>query len=348
MPTASPQKPAATQSPRAAFGRRWLTVGLVCSLGFHAAAMYALTRVEISRLLPRGPLADVEASTLLSLSMPPAALPAAPPVAQPQPEPQPEPEPQPAEEPPAPEPAEAIVIAPAHESPAPPPPPTPAAPPPPPSLPAQPKLAAPAPPQALTASFAGVRSERAASIVYVLDASGAMTTSLHMVKQELLRSIARLDASQRFQIVVYRAPPGAEQVQTETLDGASGLLPATDAAKMRAAAWLAGINPSGRSDPAEGLRRALAFSPDLVFLLTRSIQRSGPDAQWGRGNAATLDDLDRLNPRSMITGRRATVIKPLQFLDPDPSGLLPAIAEAHGDGPGSYRVVRLEQLASPQ
>jgi hypothetical protein len=333
-------------------------VGLVCSLGFHAAAMFALTRLDIARLMPRAPLADVQASTLLSLNVP-DDVPAAP-VAPPAPAPEPElPEPPPPVEPPLPEPpppteapadpipTEAIVIAPVEETPAPPPPtPTPSPP--------QPRLqaAAPAqpapPPQALTASFAGVSSERAATIVYVLDASGAMTTSLHMVKQELLRSIARLDSSQRFQIVVYRAPPGSDNVQTETLDGASGLLPATDAAKMRAASWLAGVNPSGRSDPAEGLRRALAFSPDLVFLLTRSIQRSGPDAQWGRGSQATLDELDRLNPRSIITGRRASVIKPLQFLDPDPTGLLPAIANEHGDGPGSYRVVEFDQLAVPE
>lgn len=188
-----------------------------------------------------------------------------------------------------------------------------------------------------------MKSDRAGRIVYALDASGAMTTSLRFVKEELARSVARLDATQSFQVVVFRQPPGAAEPIAEFFDGVARLAPATEEAKSRLGAWLETIQPSGRSEPLAGLRAALGLSPDLVFLLTRSIRRSGPDATWGNGPGATLAELDRLNPRDG-SGSRPTVIKALQFLDPDPTGLLPAIANTHGDGPGSYRVVKLEEV----
>jgi hypothetical protein len=184
-------------------------------------------------------------------------------------------------------------------------------------------------------SFAGVEGARAKRVVYVVDASGAMTSSLKFVKEELIRSIARLDPSQSFQIIVIRNP--IEQF-------ADGLVPATGPVRMRAAAWLETIQPSGRSDPLPGLEAALRLKPELVFLLTRSIRRSGTNAEWGQGSAATLDALDRLNPVDLHTGQRPAVIKAIQFLDDDPTGLLQDIARLHGDGPGSYRVLRIHEL----
>lgn len=207
-------------------------------------------------------------------------------------------------------------------------------------------LAGPAPPPSPNpgpAIFAGVKSERAARVVYVLDASGAMTTSLHFVKAELARSVSRLEPSQSFQVVVFRHSPGVESTTAELFDPTTTMVRATDEVKTRLGAWLDGVRPSGRSDPLIGLRAALQLNPDLVFLLTRSIRRSGPDATWGQGPDATLAELDRMNPRGS-TGNRPAIIKALQFIDPDPTGLLPAIANAHGDGPGSYRVVTLDEL----
>lgn len=203
------------------------------------------------------------------------------------------------------------------------------------------------PVQPAPAVFAGVRAEQAGKIVYVVDASGAMTTSLEFVLEELSRSIARLDESQWFQIVLFRERPadapsalnrgGYEMFRPE-------LIAASPANKDAARAWLTTIRPVGRSTPLAGLRAALALRPDLVFLLTRSIPRSGPGGEWGEGNAAVLAKLDDLNPTSAFTGKRRVVIKAIQFIDDDPSGLLKAIADQHGDGEGSYAVRRLEEL----
>ena len=80
-----------------------------------------------------------------------------------------------------------------------------------------------------------------------------------------------------------------------------------------------------------------ADNPDLVFVLTRSINRSvGFDAE--ANNRDVLDALESINPVN-ASGRRPARIKTIQFLDDDPTGLLQEIAERHGDGAGSYRLV---------
>jgi hypothetical protein len=179
-----------------------------------------------------------------------------------------------------------------------------------------------------------------------------MTSSLKFVKDELIKSIARLDPSQSFQIVMFRDPPGAKEGDTAATvelftpnrNRQPAMVPVSNDARVAAAAWLEGIRPGGRSDPLAGLTAALKLKPDLIFLLTRSIRRSGGSAEWGAGNAATLAALDKLNPVNARTSLRPTVIKAIQFLDEDPTGLLPAIAESHGDGEGSYKVLKLQEV----
>jgi len=199
----------------------------------------------------------------------------------------------------------------------------------------------PAPPADLPASFAGVEAARARRIVYVVDGSAAMVPTFPYLKDELARSVARLDASQSFQVVVFRRPPGTgAQIVTFT---SSDFEPATPAAKTRLGAWLETLSPAGQSVPLAGLTAGLAHGPDLVFLMTRSIPRSAA-AEWGEGKDATLAALDRLNPVSRWTHQRPTVIKAIQLVNEDPTGLLPAVAAAHGDGPGSYRVLTLDEI----
>lgn len=215
-----------------------------------------------------------------------------------------------------------------------------------------PRAVAPAPAKA---TFAGVKADRAERVVYVVDASGAMTTSLTFVLDELSRSIGRLDESQQFQVVLFREPPLSAGEGTSGRSGGfeifhppgarvAGLLRANDANKDAVRGWLRTVRPLGRSAPLPGLRAALELKPQLVFLLTRSITRSGATPQWGSGNAAVLKTLDELNPHDRVTGRRAVTLKAIQFLDDDPSGLLRSIAEQHGDGPGSYTLKTIADL----
>jgi hypothetical protein len=188
----------------------------------------------------------------------------------------------------------------------------------------------------------GVRAKR---IVYVMDGSAAMVTTLPFIEDELVRSVARLTSSQSFQVVVFRDPPESRSGKPlPALERFSpqGLTPANAAARQQVGTWIQGIRPLGSSVPLDGLREALDLHPDLIFLLTCSIQRSQAGT-WGQGNAATLAALDKLNPPDSY-GRRPTVIKAVQLLADDPTGLLQAIAAIHGDGPGSYRVLTLEEL----
>lgn len=221
---------------------------------------------------------------------------------------------------------------------------------------AAPAPAPQAPPPPTSVSFAGVQAPRAARVVYVVDASGPMTGSLPFVKAELARSIARLDSSQSFQVVVVRQPPASSATassaslpaslssEVQTLGGGESLVPADGEQKSRLGAWLANIEPGGGSDLRPGLRAAFAMKPDLVFLLSRRIRRTGDPATIRAAFSATLGELEALNAKDVRTGQRPTIVKALQFIDDDPTGLMPAIARQHGDGPDAYRVVQSSEI----
>lgn len=202
---------------------------------------------------------------------------------------------------------------------------------------------------AIGATFAGLGARQAVSIVYVVDASGAMVSSLKFVFAELERSVRSLSSGQKFQVVLFRERDGHPFEVLNPSGGKPGLLPATPANKAALAAWLGSITPTGRSNPSDGLRRGIEFDPDAIFLLSRSIRRSGGSDDmgvWGRGPRETMAELDRLNPRDARSGRRRIVIKAIQFLEPDPTGTMPLIGEQHGDGAGSYSVLTLQALGA--
>ncbi|MEX2219316.1 MAG: hypothetical protein WD749_11240 [Phycisphaerales bacterium] len=206
------------------------------------------------------------------------------------------------------------------------------------------------------ATFAGLGTRRAESVVYVVDASGAMVSSLKFILAELERSARGLSSAQKFAVVLFRdrpesgsryelfVPPGGDPSRVM-------LAPASPTNKAALARWLLTVRPGGRSNPLDGLRCGLAFKPDVVFLLSRSIPRSagepgaGPGI-WGRGRAETLAELDRLNPKG-LNGQRRAVIKAIQFLEDDPTGTMQAIGAGHGDGQGSYTVLTLRALGVP-
>lgn len=200
----------------------------------------------------------------------------------------------------------------------------------------------------LSAVFAGVGAQQAQSVVYVVDGSGAMVTSLQWVVDDLVRSIDRLSPVQRFAVVIFRNRPPLGDEGAALCDifnprgGTPTLLPATGANKRAVRAWLASISPRGLSNPSEGLRRGLEFRPDIVFLLARSIPRSGESPQWEKGRDAILAELERLNPAD-AAGRRPVQIKTIQFIEEDPTGTMQAIGRLHG-GESGYTLVTLDQV----
>ena len=195
-----------------------------------------------------------------------------------------------------------------------------------------------------TIDFAGVATQSARSVVFVVDASGAMTTSMPFVLAELERSLAALGPTQRFQVVVFRDRSAIDPSdRTPALAFGNGqLLEPTPAVRAAVASWLDSLKLGGRSTPLPGLERALAMQPDAIFLLSRSIART-QDGTWDVGTEILLERLDRLNP-SNSRGQRRTRIHAIQFIDPDPTNLMPTLAQRHG-GAGAYALRSLDELS---
>lgn len=194
--------------------------------------------------------------------------------------------------------------------------------------------------------FGEIEAAPARTVVFVVDASGAVATAFTFVREELLRSIDQLSPTQRFQVVVFPGPENTDPVLAPINNGKLAL--ASPASKRAVAEWMTTFRPRGRSAPLAGLRTALALEPDVTLLITRSIERTGPVTAWGDGMQATLEELDRLNPVLARTNQRRTAIAAVQLLDEDPTGIMPAIAAIHGSGLTDYRVVTADTLASPE
>jgi hypothetical protein len=194
-------------------------------------------------------------------------------------------------------------------------------------------------------TFGGLGASSVGSVVYVVDCSGPMVTSLQMVMEEVKRSVARLTSSQKFDVVIFHKA-GNDSAGAESF--CPILLRATTSAKDRLTDWLAAAEPAGRSSPMTGLELALSLKPDAIFLLSRSIERSGGNV-WGLGLDETMDRLEYLNPLiSSNPPKRAILIQTIQFLEEDPSGIMQSIGQRHGGGRG-YRVVRRQQdLLTPE
>lgn len=226
------------------------------------------------------------------------------------------------------------------------------------------------------ASFAGVKADRARRVVYAVDVSGVMVGSLPFVLEEVQRCVARLAPDQEFQVLLFRDPtpstaaphepasdrdtdpdptfdPPAAAPEVPALEtlyahvtwinnassagtGKPVLLPVSESSRRDLSLLLAGVSPDGASNPLTGLRLALAMKPDVVFLLTRGIRRSG--TTWGPGEAQVMAVLDEANPKD-ASGRRPTTIRTVQFVAADPSGLMDRIAKDHGGGSVSVLTV---------
>ncbi len=200
-------------------------------------------------------------------------------------------------------------------------------------------LAAPPPPPTMSAAppaeidFAGVGASEARSIVYVVDASGSMLTTLEEVFGELRRSVEQLHPTQRFQVLlIQNTRSGATHRHAPIPPGARELVlaSATRRNKDALAAWIETVEPAGKSDPIGALESALALEPDAVFVLsTRLTGADRSDVQPQR----VLARLERLNPRN-ARGKRPAAIRTIAVLEEDPTGLLRAIGLLHGGEDG--------------
>ncbi|MCP9874821.1 hypothetical protein [Synechococcus sp. Cruz CV-v-12] len=194
--------------------------------------------------------------------------------------------------------------------------------------------------------FAGLSAtgDRAKSVVYVVDGSGPMVSSLPDVFAEVMRSVDALQPTQQFGVVLFR-----QSGESRLLTFDSVLRDATAANRTKLRVWLTSLNAGGRSNPLDGLRAGLAMRPQAVFLLSRSIPRAAGnpwEAEAG-GPDAILRELEALNPAGP-GGARPTLIKTLQFIEPDPTGVMERIGRMHGGTGAStppFRVLRREEIS---
>ncbi len=192
--------------------------------------------------------------------------------------------------------------------------------------------------------FFGAKGEREATrIVYVVDASGSMVSSLASVVKELKRSIRQLGPGQWFQVLIFQedsvsTPPGLWGVAE------GSLIRVTDENRRAVFRWLDGVGAARRSDPIPALEKALSYKPDLVFLLSKGILDGARGSEeLSRSREEILSRLEQMNPRRGAEGRRRATIKVIQFFDNDPGGVLHAIAERHG-GPEGFTFISRKEL----
>jgi len=175
--------------------------------------------------------------------------------------------------------------------------------------------------------FFGVGGE-ARKIVYVVDRSGSMTSSIDYVKLELKRSIDELGEEKEFHIIFYSSGPPVEMPTRR-------LVNATDRDKQRAFEFVDGIIAQGETDPSKALERAFEVKPELIYLLTD-----------GEFDKAMVDLLKRLNRDQKITVHTIGFWSWRSRQDSDPpSGeeVMKIMADQNG---GNYKAIYEEDLAT--
>lgn len=194
--------------------------------------------------------------------------------------------------------------------------------------------------------FAGLGVSNVQDIVYIVDASGSMVSSLPVALNYLQQSIQKLVPSQRFQVIFFgRQPVSAAPHPGDAKQPALPirLIRASPDRVAEVLAWTRSVLPGGRSNPIPALRQAIALRPDAVFILSNVVTGLG---EWESDKPSLLSEVDALNPPDPQTGRRPVVIKTLQFLEEDPAEVMKTIGLTHG-GKDGYKFIPRTEAAAP-
>lgn len=175
----------------------------------------------------------------------------------------------------------------------------------------------------------------ATRVVYLIDASGSLIDTLPFVQAELQKALRSLRPGQSYAVMflvgdrVVEAPP-------------VGMKSAGTRAVTHTMQWIdpaAGkIIPSGKPDAHAGIRRALAYQPDAVVMLSDGLTGSGQAGLTQRARLVSLID---------TANTVGTVFHTVQLRQPDPlatptrRGTLEMIAHRTG---GVYRFVGEDDL----
>ena len=117
--------------------------------------------------------------------------------------------------------------------------------------------------------FFGI-SDRGTKVVYVVDASGSMTSynAMQVAKSELMASLQGLNERQQFLIIFYEDKPHVVKLGDELKPT---LAYATEINKTLARQKIAGIQPGSGTDHLPALEMAMKLNPDVIFFLTDAL-----------------------------------------------------------------------------
>ena len=143
----------------------------------------------------------------------------------------------------------------------------------------------------------GASAQAARTVVYVVDMSASMQDTFGIVRAELRRSISQLRRSQKFHVIFFNGRSPLENPPRK-------LVSAINAQKEQFFDFLDRIDPSGGTEPAEAMRRAIELRPDAVYLLSDGDAFPAEllhqlDA-WNRDRRVRISTIAYLNP----TGRK--------------------------------------------
>lgn len=192
-----------------------------------------------------------------------------------------------------------------------------------------------------TVTLAGSTARDARDVVYVVDASGSMVSSMPMVQDVLARSLGGLRPTQRFALL-FITRDGYSAYTAGAPGSSVRLLRATRDEVSLAADWMRSVRAGGLGNPLPALEAALDLSPDAIFVLSKGIE---PPEGVEPTEAQILSALDRGNPvRS--DGTRRIAINAIQIIREDRADALWSLAQIHGAGRESFLFVSREELES--
>jgi hypothetical protein len=131
------------------------------------------------------------------------------------------------------------------------------------------------------ATFFGIKA-KGQRFIYVVDCSGSMIDEARLTraKDEVRRSIMRLQPPQRFKVIFYNDQP---------LPMPGDLTRSADLnSKAQLFSWLRLIEPDGGTDPRAAVAQALSLRPDAVFLLSDGEFPDGTVEAVAKSNARKI------------------------------------------------------------
>jgi hypothetical protein len=127
-----------------------------------------------------------------------------------------------------------------------------------------------------------------AKFVYLFDRSASMEGArLAAAKRQLVESLESLDSIHQFQIIFFNSLPYPIDIT-----GAGRMAFATDQNKRLAANVIGGITADLGTDRYLALKKAISFSPDVIFFLTDADDEMLP-SDWRRSNGRTAGSARR-------------------------------------------------------